>query len=295
MHKSTIFLAVLCLMLISAIGSVIWWTVRESGQTSRVTVEGVLQIGLADVQPKTGGQTVSASSAMLWNTDAQVIYFERNAFDRRPIASITKLMTAMVALDFGFDWDKEIAIEPDEYVMGGQLLLAPGEFVTMRDLLNVSLISSANNTTLALVRALGVPEEEFVQAMNRKAIELGLEQTEFVDVTGLDPDNVSSAYEVARMAEAVWRDYPIIAEITSRAEYSFTIGGTGREHTIRNSNKLISEQGLSLTGGKTGYLYESGYCLVVQGAGAGGSRIAVVLDSPSERDSMNDIKRLLEY
>lgn len=295
MHKSTVFLAILCLVLAGAIGSVIWWMVREAGQTSTATVEGVLQIGLGDVQSENNGRIVSASSAILWDMEAQVIHFDENGFGRRPIASITKLMTAMVALDFGFDWDKEVTIKPGEYVIGGRLLLMPGEFVTMRDLLNVSLISSANNTTLALVRALGVSEEEFLRAMNRKTIELGLEQTEFTDVTGLDPDNVSTAYEVARLAEAAWRDYPIIAEITSQAEYNFTIGNTGREHAVRNSNKLVSEQGLSLTGGKTGYLYESSYCLVVQGTGVNSSRIAVVLGSPSEWDSMNDIKKLLDF
>lgn len=295
MHKSTICLAGLCLVLSVAVGAVVWWLVLIPEAEPAAAVEGVLQIGLPDVQANKNRRAVNASSALLWDTGAQVIRFEQNGFERHPIASITKLMMAMVALDFGLEWDKEMTIEPDEYVIGGRLALSTGEFVTVRDLMHASLMSSANNATLALVRTLGVPEEEFVRAMNRKVIELGLEQTEFADVTGLDPGNVSTAYEVARLAEVAWRDYPVIAEITSKTEYTFTVGGTGREHTIKNSNKLITEYGLSLTGSKTGYLYESNFCLVVQGAGTLGNRIAVVLGSPSERDNLNDTKRLLEF
>ncbi len=295
MHKSTICLAGLCLVLSVAVSAVAWWLVRIPEAEEAAMVEGVLQIGLPDVQSNKNRRAVNASSALLWDTRAQVIRFEQNGFERHPIASITKLMTAMVALDFGLEWDREATIEPDEYAIGGRLVLAPGEFVTTRDLIHASLMSSANNATLAMVRTLGVPEEEFVRAMNRKVIELGLEQTEFVDVTGLDPGNVSTAYEVARLAEVAWRDYPVIAEITSKAEYTFITGGTGREHTIKNSNKMITEDGLSLTGSKTGYLYESDFCLVVQGKGTLGSRIAVVLGSPSERDSLNDTKKLLEF
>lgn len=295
MHKSTICLAGLCLVLSVAVGAVVWWLVLIPEAEPAAVVEGVLQIGLPDVQANKNRRAVNASSALLWDTGAQVIRFEQNGFERHPIASITKLMMAMVALDFGLEWDKEVTIEPDEYAIGGRLVLSLGEFVTVRDLMHASLMSSANNATLALVRTLGVPEEEFVRAMNRKVIELGLEQTEFADVTGLDPGNVSTAYEVARLAEVAWRDYPVIAEITSKTEYTFTVGGTGREHTIKNSNKLITEYGLSLTGSKTGYLYESNFCLVVQGAGTLGNRIAVVLGSPSERDNLNDTKRLLEF
>lgn len=290
------YLAGLCLGLSVVLGAVVWWLVRSPKAEPAAAVEGVLQIGLPNVQSNNKKRrVVDANSALLWDTRAQVIRFEQNGFERHPIASITKLMTAMVALDLGPEWDREVAIEPNEYVIGGRLILAPGESVTTRDLMHASLMSSANNATLAMVRTLGLPEREFVRAMNRKVIELGLEQTEFVDVTGLDPGNVSTAYEVARLAEAAWRDYPVIAEITSKAEYTFTISGTGREHTIKNSNKLITEYGLSLTGSKTGYLYESNFCLVVQGEGTLGSRIAVVLGSPSERDNLSDTKKLLEF
>ncbi len=293
MHKSTVWLAALCLLLASALGFAAGWLVNRPAAAPQVAGTEKLPIGLPAVRSGQPRQTLKSDSALLWDANAQVIRFEQNGFERRPIASITKLMTAMVALDMGVDWDKPMEILPDEYGAGGQLMLSPGESIAMRDLMYVSLIASANNTTLALVRGLGVSEEKFVEAMNRKAIRLGLEQTTLVDSTGLNPGNISTAYEVARLAEAAWRDYPTIADIASRKDYTFTIGGSHREHTVRNSNKLISRDDLAVTGSKTGYLDEAGYCLVMRGKGKDKNKISVVLGSGSERDNLTDSKTLL--
>ncbi len=250
-------------------------------------------IGLNDVRTEGNSDVVESASALLWDSEAQVIKYEVNGFERRPIASLTKLMTAMVALDFGVDLDQAMTILPEEYRIGGRLVLAPGESVTMRDLLHASLMGSANNATLALVRGTGVDEAEFIRAMNRKAIELGLEQTEFVELTGLDFHNISTAYEMAKIAESAWRDYPIIAEITSKIKYQYIVGGSGREHTIVNTNNLMVDYGYELAGSKTGYLYEAGFCLAVRKA-ADHDLIAIVLGAPSEWDSMSDARTLLE-
>lgn len=294
MSKSTVILGIVCLCLAIATGLAVWWLVSMSKVVSESAVEGVFEIGLLDVKPDDNNRVVGADSALVWDSEAQVILFEENGFERHSIASITKLMTAIVALDYEVDWEKEVTIQPDEYTVGGRLVLHPGEFVTMNQLLHASLMGSANNATLAYVRALDIPEDEFVLNMNRKAIELSLEQTEFVDVTGLSPKNISTAYEVARLAETAWRDYPIIAKITSQKEYTYTVGGSGREHTIKNTNKLISDQDMVLGGSKTGYLYEAGYCLVVQGTDKLANKIVVVLGSPSERGNMQDAKNLLQ-
>ena len=250
-------------------------------------------IGLNDVRTEGNSDVVESASALLWDSEAQVIKYEVNGFERRPIASLTKLMTAMVALDFGVDLDQAMTILPEEYRIGGRLVLAPGESVTMRDLLHASLMGSANNATLALVRGTGVDEAEFIRAMNRKAIELGLEQTEFVELTGLDFHNISTAYEMAKIAESAWRDYPIIAETTSKTKYQYIVGGSGREHTIVNTNNLMVDYGYELAGSKTGYLYEAGFCLAVRKA-ADHDLIAIVLGAPSEWDSMSDARTLLE-
>lgn len=294
MHRSTVVFAVVTLLLAGAVMAVVWLIFWSSPGTVRSALDTSVAFGLPDLRPQDQDRVVKAKSAVVWNTEQDTILFEQNAFERGPIASITKLMTAMVALDYGINWDESSAIELEEYVIGGQLLLNPGETVTMRDLFTASLLGSANNATLAYVRVLDVDKKEFVRAMNRKAVELGLEQTYFTDVTGLDTGNVSTAYEVARMAEYAFSHYPDIASITQQREYSFIVGGSGREHIMRNTNKLISEGELTVTGSKTGYLYEAGYCLVVQGSEGRHDLITVVLDSPSEDDQYAAVNYLLD-
>lgn len=294
MEKSVFWLATACLLLAAITGLIIWRLGHRSQPPSVAQSGGaVIPLGLPSVQSARNSSFFTAQSVLLWDTNAQVIRYQANAFERHPIASLTKLMTAMVALDHGIDWEKPVTITPEEYVAGGRLLLHAGETVTMRDLFHASLLGSANNATLAYVRQLDIPKKEFVQAMNRKAIELGLEQTEFRDITGLDPNNISTAYEIARLAEAAFAKYPDIATATARPEYTFTISGSNRQHTIRNTNKLISANGETAAGSKTGYLYESKYCLVMQGAGEWSDRLGVILGSESEERSLADMKALL--
>lgn len=289
MHKSTVLFAVLAIFFAGTTIGVSVALLKEHG-TPRPLVGG--DFGLPNVGEEDERTLFRAASAVLWDADAGAIRLEQNGFERRPIASLTKLMTAVVALDHGINWDQEVTIELSEYGPGGNLLLHPGEHVTMRDLFHASLLSSANNATRAYVRALGIPEEEFIREMNRKVVQLGLEQTEFTDVTGLDVGNISTAYEVARLAEAAFA-YEEIARATSLKEYTFVVGGSSREHTIRNSNKLVTEQGEPVSGSKTGYIYEARYCLVMRGAGGADGRIAVVLGSPNEAENLADTKRLL--
>lgn len=292
MKFSTIALVIICIALTSALTVVTMRLVTYQPTRSIPQVGGAnIEVGLP--VEGTEQKLFDASSVLLFDRTSDKILFEQNAFERRPLASITKLMTAMVAIDHGMSWEKEAGIALEEYVQGGQLLLHPGETVSMRDLFYASLLGSANNATLAYVRELGIPKEEFVREMNRKAISLGLEQTEFYDVTGLDTRNTSNAYEIAVLAKTAFANYPAIQEATSRMEYPFLVRGSGREHTIRNTNKLISEGGQRAGGSKTGYLYEAGYCLVMQGDGETSTRIGVILNSPSERGHFADMDRLL--
>lgn len=296
MHKATILFLCACIVLSFCLGSVIA-SIRQANHTSIPLVGGSsIQLGISEQvkdQNKHSSSSIQATSALLYNTDTKTMLFEKNAFERRPLASITKLMTAMVALDYGISWNITANILPNEYVEGGELILTPGETVNMRDLFNASLLGSANNATIAYVRQLGVSKEEFIQAMNRKAIELKLEQTEFHDVTGLSTKNISTAYDIAIMANYAFTHYPDISKATSQKEYAFIVQGTGRQHTIHNTNKLVQLGEMNVTGSKTGFLYEAGYCLVVQGADTLQNRIAVLMNSPSEDAQFIDIQRLM--
>jgi D-alanyl-D-alanine endopeptidase (penicillin-binding protein 7) len=292
MSKAVVLWSLLAVLLALATGITVWLLWKSpSPAVNPLTAPVAIGTGLVE-----GSQTprhFEAASVVLWNTETGHLEFQQDAFVRRPIASLTKLMTAMVALDLGIPWDKSGGINVDEYGLGGNLLLHPGEEVSIRDLFNASLLGSANNATRAYVRLLGVDNAEFVRAMNRKAIALGLEQTQFADVTGLSDRNVSTAYEIARLAEVAWRDYPEIATATAQREYNFTIRTSGRAHTIRNTNMLIHEERLVVTGSKTGYLDSARYCLAVQGSGNAAHLLAVVLGSPSQEMNEADIYTLL--
>lgn len=294
MPKSTLLFSFLAVIFAAITGLVIWQIAASGPVEPPAQVEGALiDLGLAATKPNQHNKKYAARSVLLWDTQSQSIRYEQNGFERLPIASITKLMTAMVAIDRGIPWEKSGTIDPAEYLHGGRLLMQPGEEASLRDLFAASLLGSANNATLAYVRHLNIPPEEFVQEMNRKAVAIGLEQTYFTGITGLEKENISTAYEVARMAEYAFKNYPDIAAITSRADYTFRFRGSDREHTIRNTNKLISEYGQLYAGSKTGYLYEAQYCLVVQGTGKSANLIGVVLGSDSEPDHFNIMQRLL--
>lgn len=296
MHKATLLFACVCIVLACGMGVVLWQLVHAP--ESSIPLEGgsSILLGIPGITTTSSSETaVRALSALLYSTETNSILYEHGAFDRRPLASITKLMTAMVALDHGIKWNSEATILPNEYVQGGELLLSPGETVTMKDLFNASLLGSANNATLAYVRQLEISNDAFVQEMNRKAIALGLEQTRFTDSTGLSAENVSTAYEIALMAHHAFTKYPEISQATSQREYAFTMRGTGREHTIKNTNKSVHDGSLEVIGSKTGFLYEAGYCLVVEGAGTYKNMVAVVMDTPSEQAQFVEISRLLHY
>lgn len=295
MHKATLFFVVACIALSIILGGVIANISKANHVSIPLAGGSSIQLGLADdaLASQQSSTTFQATSAILFDGESNKILFQQNAFERRPLASMTKLMTAMVALDHGINWDQQANILPEEYTVGGELVLNPGETVTMRDLFNASLLGSANNATMAYVRQLGMSKDEFIQAMNRKAVELHLEQTEFHDVTGLTPQNVSTAYEVAVMAHYAFTHYPAISQATSQKEYTFTVRGTNREHTIHSTNKPVQLGEMNVTGSKTGFLYEAGYCLVVQGADALKNRVAVVMNDPSEDAQFVEIKRLL--
>lgn len=294
MHKLTVFFSLMIVGLAGALGVTVWQLLVSPNAVQALGSVAGFKLGVANEETNGAGVNLEAGSAVLWDINESRLRFEKNAFERRSIASLTKIMTAMVAIDNNISWDKEMTIDRSEYGLGGNLILQPGEFVTMRDLFYASLIGSANNATLALVRGMDMPEEEFVIEMNRKAVALGLEQTTFVDVTGLDPDNIATAYDVARLAETAFTQYPAIVEATSQVEYNFVIGGSGREHIIRNTNKLVSRDKEETTGTKTGYLDEARWCLVMKGKGELANRIAVILGHPNEQRYFTEVRKVLE-
>lgn len=209
-----------------------------------------------------------------------------------PIASLTKLMTALVVLDTKPNWDSRVTYKSSDNREGARLRIGAGDTTTVRDLWYSMLVGSANNATVALVRSTGLTQAQFVSRMNAKAQALGLTATSFVEPTGLDANNVSTAKEYALLARTALRD-SLIQKATTTKVYSFR---TGKRflHTIKNSDKILISGTLAVKGGKTGYTEEAGYNMVLKAKVAGkGDVLTVVMKNPSSASRFAEAKKLV--
>lgn len=242
-------------------------------------------------------EMVAADKAAVLSPDGRFLLFAKNADVPQPIASITKLMTALVFLETKPDWQTQYKIRVEDNISGGRLNLFLGETVTLRDLFLTSLIASDNGATMALVHASGLSEQDFIARMNTLAKDLRLNKTFFTDPIGLSARNVSTAREVALLARAAL-DKPEISDAVSRKDYSFTTL-EGKEKFIESTDYLLFDPApgeLRPLGGKTGYTDLAGYCFVGRFKGLGGEElITVVLNSPGRNDRFRESKTLVGW
>lgn len=215
-----------------------------------------------------------------------------------PIASLTKLMTAMVVLDAKGDLDEPIELLKEDEPLEGRVVIGRGETLTRRQLLQALLIGSVNSAGNALARSTPGGKEAFVKAMNAKAEELGLTSARFTDPTGLDRTNVASAQDVAFMLRNALF-YNDIREITKQPSVDLT-GKTGRRYVIQSTNLLLdsflNKKPYTILAGKTGSLPEAGFCFAqaVQD-GEGNELIAVTLGSTDHFSRYQDVKSLTAW
>lgn len=240
---------------------------------------------------------LDSASAMVINVANDEVLYSKNEETNRSIASLTKLMTALVFLDFNLDWNTPYTISDDySYLktVGSKLYVRAGEIVTLKNLFYSMLVGSANNAALALADSTGLTQEEFVNRMNQKADYLGMTNTFFVDPSGLGVDNQSTTVDVVKLSKQAFR-FMSILQATLAKQYTFTTINTLETHTIKNTNPLVNSD-LHLTGAKTGYLDEAGYCLVVKAKNNQGQEvIAVVLGNPSWQDRFDEAEYLVYY
>ncbi|MFA5134565.1 MAG: serine hydrolase [Patescibacteria group bacterium] len=225
------------------------------------------------------------------------IIYSKNYDTVLPIASITKLMTAAIFLDTGTPFDKVIAYEAGDSAIGSKLYVSPGETMTVKDVYYTMLVGSANNAANMLARSTGLSREAFVQKMNEKAAAWGLEHTHFVDVSGLDPQNVSTVYEVAQMAKRVLSDFRVLQGTTTWS-YSFTTINSEKPHTINNTAEEFQGSELYIAGMKTGYLDEAGYCFMLKARADRSSTnhaITVVLGAGSKTQRNSETNDLMNF
>ena len=231
-------------------------------------------------------------AAFVFDATNNRVLFQKNPERVMPIASLTKLMTAMVFLQTNPDWDRVVEVIPDDVRNSSRTRIRSREEIAVRDLFHASLMASDNCATKTLVRTSGVPVSEFVRRMNAAADSLGLAGTSFVEPTGLSEQNVSTAQDMARILRLASESREISA-ITQKLEYEFT--SNRKRHHLVNTNRLLRSQ-WNVTGGKTGFIREAGYCLVTNVKGPTGIDItAVVLGAPSNTLRFAEARRILDW
>ena len=218
----------------------------------------------------------------------------KNVNDVQPIASITKLMTAMVVLDSRQALDSRIAISDDDVdtERGSRSRLKVGAELSRGELLHLALMSSENRAAHALGRSHPGGMPAFVTAMNEKARELGMERSRFVEPTGLSSANVSSAADLARLVRAA-HEVDLIRRYSTDQAYQVNI--FGRELRFHNTNRLVAAEGWDIGLSKTGFIQEAGRCLVMYARVDGRSLTFVLLDSWGKLSRVADANRIRKW
>jgi D-alanyl-D-alanine endopeptidase (penicillin-binding protein 7) len=240
------------------------------------------------------GLLVQSSSALVQDQITGAAIYEKNSNAVVPIASISKLMTAMVALDVKPSLSEVLTIgeEDVDSLKGTHSRLRVGTRLTREEMLNLALMSSENRAASSLSRHYPGGREAFVAAMNAKARALGLTDTQFADPTGLTASNVSSARDLARMVAAAY-EYPLIRQFTTATEREVRVAG--RPTMFRNTNSLVKNPDWEIGLSKTGYINEAGKCLVMQSWINGKPTIIVLLDSWGKMTRIGDANRIKRW
>ncbi|MDO5639814.1 MAG: serine hydrolase [Neisseria sp.] len=245
-----------------------------------------------EAQAAMAGPLLSSQSAIILNNRTGEVLYQKNPNRVMPIASISKLMSAMVVLDAGQNMGERITITPDEIdrLKGTGSRLSIGTTLTRGELLHLSLMSSENRATHALGRSYPGGMGAFVDAMNRKAQSLGMANTRFYEPTGLDFRNVSTANDLGKMVQAA-SQYPLIRR-NSTSNYGSVYTSSGRQQSYKNSNTLVREGGWNIELQKTGYIREAGRSMVVKANVQNQPVTIVLLNSPSSLSRVNDARKI---
>ncbi|MFC1613407.1 RlpA-like double-psi beta-barrel domain-containing protein [Patescibacteria group bacterium] len=258
---------------------------------------------------------ISSKYAIIIDEPTGEIFYQKEAKKQVSIASITKLITADIFIglvhtpnplqyggqasqegNYSLSWDKVITYNDKDDLAGARLYVDNGETMTIDNLFYSTLVGSANNGAKSLVRNSGLSEEEFIKEMNDKAKKWKLEDTVFKDITGLNTGNVSTAFDVAMMARKIFKNLKML-EATTLSQYSFKTINTKSSHIIKSTNQLLLDKDLYITGAKTGFLNEAGYCLVLKAKNRDDGRefIGVILGAETSAERFDDMKKLIMW
>ncbi|HEY5293255.1 MAG TPA: D-alanyl-D-alanine endopeptidase [Burkholderiales bacterium] len=235
--------------------------------------------------------SLRSAAAIIQDQETGEILYGKNASTVTPIASITKLMTAMVVLDAGLDLNETITISSEDMdsLRGTHSRLKPGASLSRDEMLRVALMASENRAAAALARTYPGGIDAFLRAMNQKAQMLGMNGSRFDDPTGLSSANVSSAEDLVKLVRAA-HQYDLIRSYTTMTGHEVHVGG--RPLAYHNTNRLVANGSWNIGLSKTGFTNDAGRCLVLQAKLAERKVIIVLLDSWGKLSRIADANRI---
>jgi D-alanyl-D-alanine endopeptidase (penicillin-binding protein 7) len=245
---------------------------------------------------KDGDPNVQSTGVMVFDPTSGQTLFSKNADTVAPIASITKLMTAMVVLDAKLPMDEPIELTNDDVdlLKNTHSRLPIGSHFRRDDLMRLALMASDNRAASALGRTYPGGIGAAVTAMNDKAKALGLTQTHYVDSSGLSPANVSSPSDLGKLVAAA-TTYPVITEYTTTGAVNVTLPDSKRKLSFVNTNALVRNSDWKIGLSKTGYINEAGKCLVMHAMIANQPIVIVLLDSWGRLTRIADANRIRKW
>jgi D-alanyl-D-alanine endopeptidase (penicillin-binding protein 7) len=237
---------------------------------------------------------LKSSVALVLDQSSSEVLFEKNSNVSLPIASITKMMTGLIVVEAGQDMDELLTVTEDDVDREKftRSRLKVGTQLSRRTMLHLALMSSENRAASALGRNYPGGLAAFVAAMNAKAKALGMNDTRYVDSSGLSKRNVASAHDLARLAIAAYRE-PLLREYSTAPNTIIEANG----HPLRfgNTNRLVANPGWEIGLQKTGFINEAGRCLMMQAVIEGRSVIMVFLDSKGKQSRTADAGRMRKW
>ncbi|MBM0489685.1 D-alanyl-D-alanine endopeptidase [Aeromonas jandaei] len=261
-----------------------------------VGLMGILGLPAASAAPSPAKLDVRSESALVVDVNSGKTLYQKNANKARPIASLTKLMTALVVLEARQNLDQIITVDKDDIdrVKHTHSRIRMGTKVTRRDALHLALMSSENRMASALGRHYPGGRSAFVRAMNNKARQLGMRNTHFYDSTGLSTRNVATAQDLAKLVAAAYRQ-PLIRQFTQDENREMRFTTPAYSLMFNNTNPLVKNPDWDVRLSKTGFTDEAGRCLVMRAKPDNRELAIVLLNSVGKRTPVGDANRIRKW
>lgn len=276
-----------------------WLNLGQTDLSQKISsqIEKDRSFKVAEKNPDAENFNSKAASVALYDLNNNKLLFSQDADRERSLASITKLMTALVFFDHDLDLNSYYKIKADDLISGGRSYVFLGDEISLEDLLKAMLVGSENSAARALAASTGLTESEFVAEMDEMAKRIGMLNSSFTDPSGLLDGNVSTAREVVILAKTAFAN-PDIKRIASMESVDIRTKD-GKQRHIISTNRLLGNlniSGIEIAAGKTGHTDSAGYCLVTEFNDNDNNRLlSVVLGAPTENRRFSESADMLQW